>query len=83
MLTGCVAEAATSDRSGRETRQCTYLAVTAGLKQTCWKLLAVLRRGKIHIGGGKGVVVGDGVHRCAVVVCAGGSEVAGGSEGDC
>jgi hypothetical protein len=82
MATGCVAEAATSDRIGRETRQYTYLAVTAGLKQTCWKLLAVLRRGKIHIGG-KGVVVGDGVHGCAVVVCAGESEVAGGSEGDC
>jgi hypothetical protein len=53
VVVACVAEATTSDRAWRDTRNCTHLAITGGLKQTYWQLLAVLRRGKIHVGGGE------------------------------
>jgi hypothetical protein len=48
-----VAKANTYDR--KRDSGSTHFAVIDGLKQACWQLLAVLRRGKIHVGAG-----GDG-----------------------
>jgi hypothetical protein len=47
----------------RSTQPCTYFAVMGVLKKACWELLAVLRRGKIHVGGGGEVGGGSVVPR--------------------